>query len=82
MALVNDNLWPTCLISVHKLEHLHSEDTPHPHPRRPVITHTIGSYWILSQNKTKSNLKNLPKFILFKILTKNLTCDTPSEIAW
>ena len=35
-----------------QLEHLHSEDTP----CRLMITHTIESYWIPSQNKTKSKL--------------------------
>ena len=36
-----------------ELECLHSEDTP----RRLMITHTIDSYWIPSQNKTKSKLQ-------------------------
>ena len=36
-----------------KLEHLRSEDTP----RRLMITHTIESYWIPSQKKTKSKLQ-------------------------
>ena len=36
-----------------QLEHLHSEDTPH----RLMITHTIESYWIPSQKKTKSMLQ-------------------------
>ena len=36
-----------------QLEHLHSEDTP----RRLMITHTIESYWIPSQKKTKSKLQ-------------------------
>ena len=27
------------------------------YPRHPMITHTIDSYWIPSQNKTKSNLQ-------------------------
>ena len=35
-----------------QLECLHSENTPH-----PMITHTIYSYKIPSQNKTKSNLQ-------------------------
>ena len=33
-----------------QLERLRSEDTP----RRLMITHTIESYWIPSQKKTKS----------------------------
>ena len=40
-------------IKLEQLESLHSEDTPS-HPR---ITHTIDSYWIQSQNKTKSKLQ-------------------------
>ena len=36
-----------------QLERLHSEDTPH----RLMITHTIESYWIPSQKKTKSKLQ-------------------------
>ena len=44
-----------------QLERLCSEDTP----RRLMITHTIGSYWIPSQEEDKvkvTNSKNLPKF--------------------
>ena len=37
----------------HQLECLHSEDTP----RRLMITHTIESYWIPSQKKTKWKLQ-------------------------
>ena len=37
-----------------QLECLHSEETP---PRRLMITHTIKSYWIPSQKKTKSKLQ-------------------------
>ena len=36
-----------------QLERLRSEDTP----RRLTITHTIESYWIPSQKKTKSKLQ-------------------------
>ena len=36
-----------------QLECLRSEDTP----RRLMITHTIESYWIPSQKKTKSKLQ-------------------------
>ena len=35
-----------------QIERLHSEDTP-----CRLITHTIMSYWIQSQNKTKSKLQ-------------------------
>ena len=35
------------------VERLRSKDTP----RRPMITHTIDSYWIPCQNKTKSKLQ-------------------------
>ena len=41
------------LFSSYKLEPLRSEDTP----RRLMITHTIESYWIPSQKKTKSKLQ-------------------------
>ena len=36
-----------------QLERLRSEDTP----RRLMITHTMESYWIPSQKKTKSKLQ-------------------------
>ena len=36
-----------------QLEHLRSEETP----RHLMITHTIESYWIPSQKKTKSKLQ-------------------------
>ena len=38
---------------VQQLERLRSEDIP----CRLMIAHTIDSYWILSQNKTKSKLQ-------------------------
>ena len=34
----------------------------------PMITHTIDSYWILSQNKTTSKLQNLKKMSKFQLL--------------
>ena len=40
-------------LQLEQLEHLRSEDTP----RRLMITHTIESYWIPSQKKTKSKLQ-------------------------
>ena len=39
-------------LKLEQLERLRSEDTP----RRLMITHTIESYWIPSQKKTKSKL--------------------------
>ena len=53
------------------LEHLCSEDTP----CRLMIIHSIESYWIPSQKKTKSKLqilKNSPKFHICKILKQTL----------
>ena len=44
----------SCLArKLEQLERLRSEDTP----RRLLITHTIESYWIPSQKKTKSKLQ-------------------------
>ena len=40
-------------LKLEQLERLRSEDTP----RRLMITHTIESYWIPSQKRTKSKLK-------------------------
>ena len=44
-------IWP--VNKLERLERLRSEDTP----RRLMITHTIESYWIPSQKKTKSKLQ-------------------------
>ena len=41
------------IIKLEQLERLRSEDTPH----RLMITHSIESYWIPSQKKTKSKLQ-------------------------
>ena len=52
--------------------------------RHPMITHNSDSHQIPIQNKTKStlrNLKNCPKFKFWNF-AKNLTCNTPSEVAW
>ena len=41
-----------------------------------MITHIIESYWIPSEKKTKSKLKNLknsPKFVIFEFWNKHLT---------
>ena len=43
------------LLELEQLERLCSEDTP----RCLMITHTIESYWIPSQKKTKSKLQIL-----------------------
>ena len=54
-----------------QLERLRSEDTP----RRLMITHTIESYWIPSQKKTKSKLqikKKIAKILNFWILQRAL----------
>ena len=41
-------------LKLEQLERLRSEDTL----RRLMITHAIESYWISSQNATKSKLQN------------------------
>ena len=70
-------------IKLEQLERLRSEDTP----RRLMITHTIESYWIPSQKKTKSKLqiyyyqKNCQNFKFLNFET-GITRDTPSEVAW
>ena len=63
-----------------QLERLHSEDTP----CHLMITHTIESYWIPSQKKTKSKLQISRICQNFKFLNfeTNITRDTPSEVAW
>ena len=53
------------LIQLEQLEHLRSENTP----RRPLITHTIDSYQIPSQNKTESKLQIWKKCQKFKLTT-------------
>ena len=56
LAAYNLKFWTVvfhCLIKLEQLERLRSEDTP----RRLMITHTIESYWIPSQKKTKSKLQ-------------------------
>ena len=68
------------LTELEQLECLHSKDTT----RRPMIIHTIESYWIPSQKKTKSKLQILricQNLKLFNFET-NITRDTPSEVAW
>ena len=63
-----------------QLERLRSEDTP----SCLMITHTIESYWIPSQKKTKSKLQILKirqNFKFFNFET-GITRDTPSEVAW
>ena len=51
-----------------QLEHLRSEDTP----RRFMITHTIESCWIPSQNKVEWPWR-------YRSRSKVITCDTPSH---
>ena len=62
-----------------QLERLRSEDTP----CRLMITHTIESYWIPSQMKTKWNLQisRIRQNFKFLKLETNITRDTPSEVA-
>ena len=59
-----------------QLERLHSEDTR----RRLMITHTIESYWIPSQKKTKSKLqiKRIHQNFKFSNIETSITRDTPS----
>ena len=54
------------------LEHLHSEDTP----SCLMITHSIESYWIPSQKKTKSKLQILRIRQHFKFWNKHYTRHT------
>ena len=58
-----------CNISLQQLERLRSEDT-----HRLMITHTIESYWILSQKKTSQSykFKNFAKISNLLILKKAL----------
>ena len=57
-----------CLRKLEQLERLRSEDTP----RRLMITHTIESCWIPSQNKVKRPWR-------YRSRSKVITCDTPSH---
>ena len=67
-------------VKLEQLERLRSEDTP----RRLMITHTIESYWIPSQKKTKSKSQILKNRQNFKFLNfeMGIIHDTPSEVAW
>ena len=53
-----------------QLERLRSEDTP----RRLMITHTIESCWIPSQNKVEWPWR-------YRSRSKVITCDTPSHVS-
>ena len=58
-------------MKLEQLECLRSEDTP----RRLMITHTIESYWIPSQKKTKSKLQiflKIAQISIFLILKQAL----------
>ena len=68
------------LNKLEQLERLRSEDTP----RRLMITHTIESYWITSQKKTKSKLqiKKIRQNYEFLNFETGITRNTPSEVAW
>ena len=50
-----------CFEKLEQLEHMHSG-------KKTTITHTIDSYWIPSQNKTKSKLQIWKKCQIFKFL--------------
>ena len=56
------------LFKLEQLERLRSEDTP----RRLMITHTIVSCWIPSQNKVEWPWR-------YRSRSKVITCDTPSH---
>ena len=66
-------------MELEQLEGLRFEDTP----RRLMITHTIESYWIPSQKKTKSKLQIKNNRQNFKLLNfeTGITRDTPSKVA-
>ena len=74
------NLWPDWIIrkqeKLEQLERMRSEDTP----RRLMITHTIESYWIPSQKKTKSKLqiKKIRQNFKFFNFETGITRDTLS----
>ena len=55
-------------VKLEQLEHLRSEDTP----RRLMITHTIESCWIPSQNKVEWPW-------IYRSRSKVITCNTPSH---
>ena len=61
-------------IQLEQLERLRSEDTP----RRLMITHTIESYWIQSQNESRK-IRKISEKLKFLNFVINLTRDTPSN---
>ena len=61
-----------CHAKLEQLERLRSEDTP----RRLMITHTIESYWIPSQKKTKSKIQILKIPQNFKFCNRHYTRHT------
>ena len=68
-----ESIWQSYL---EQIERPLSEDTV----RRLMITHTIESYWIPSQKKTKSNLhiQRICQKFQFWNFKVNFTRDTPS----
>ena len=69
--------WPHLTsVELEQLERLRSEDIP----RRLMITHTIESYWIPSQKKTKTRKQILKIRQYFKFLNfeMGITRDTLS----
>ena len=90
-ALINRAIKGLHTVSNHNItqlerpERLRSEapPPPPPPPYRLMITHTIESYWIQSQKKTKSKsqIKRIRKNFNFFNFETNTTRDTPSEVA-
>ena len=60
--------WSQLKVKLEQLERLRSEDTP----RSLMITHTIESCWIPSQNKVERPWR-------YRSRSKVITCDTPSH---
>ena len=62
--------WHQNKTQLEQLERLRSEDTP----RRLMITHTIESWWIPSQNKVEWPWR-------YRSRSKVITCNTPSHVS-
>ena len=52
------------------------------YPRRLMITHTIKSYWIPNEKKTKSKLQRIPKNFKLLNFETGIIGDTYSQVAW